>query len=336
MPRARHTILATALLAAAAACAHAPVKPAREEVVWPAPPDAPRARLAALLPDPDAPAPRPPWWRRVVAVIVGHDPDPAESLLARPFGIAAANGAVFVADPDAPSVLRIDGPRAARVECRDLAWSAPMGIAVAEDGTLYVADGGSATVVVVEPGGKCRSLGAGALERPVSVALDGGRLLVADPPRHQIVVLSLAGDVLARWGTEGEGDGEFHFPTAVARAPDGMVLVVDALNFRVARLSAEGAWLGAFGVPGETEGSFARPKAVAADARGRVYVSDAQRDAVLVFRADGAFEFAVGTSGSAPGYFALPAGLAVSGGRLVVADSMNRRIQVFELLGDPP
>lgn len=329
-----HRAAVLALLAAAA-CGHAPPRPPRVEVFWPATPAAPRARLVAVFPDPDAPAPRLPWWRRAIDAIVGRERDTGESWLSRPFGVAAAGETLFVADPDVPSVLRVVGSRASLVECRGLAWSAPMAVALGTDGALYVADGGAAVVIAVQADGACRSLGAGALERPVSVVFDAARLLVADPPRHQIVVLSLSGEVLARWGALGEGAGHFHFPTAVARAPDGTVLVVDALNFRVVRLAADGRWLGSFGLPGESGPNFARPKAIAADTAGRLYVSDAQRDVVLVFRPDGAFEYELGESGSAPGRFSLPAGVAVAGGRLLVADSMNQRVQVFELLGDP-
>lgn len=335
MPRFRQTALAIALLATATSCAHAAPRPPREEVLWPAPPAAPRARLAFMFPDPEAPGPRRSFWRRVADAVIGRDPEAPERWLARPFGVAVSGGTLYVADPDAPSVLRIDGLAAVRIVCRDLEWSAPMGIAIADDGSLYVADGGSATIVVVQPSGACRAIGAGMLERPVALALDGERILVADPPRHQVVVLSRAGEVLARWGRRGSADGEFHFPTGVARAPDGTLLVVDALNFRVARLSGDGAWLGAFGVPGETGGDLARPKAVATDAAGRMYVSDAQRDVVLVFGRDGGFSHAIGASGARPGWLASPAGVAVEARRVVVADSMNGRIQVFEIVGDP-
>ena len=47
-----------------------------------------------------------------------------------------------------------------------------------------------------------------------------------DPPRHQVVVLSPEGRELARWGSLGDGDGRLHFPTAIARAPDGTLLEI--------------------------------------------------------------------------------------------------------------
>lgn len=333
----RGAALAIALAAAGAGgCARAPAVPQpRAEVLWPALPAPARVRLAAVFPDPAAPRPRRSAWRRVLDFVVGRDaPDPQEWVV-RPFGVALAEHAFYVADPDAPAVLRVEGPHVSRVACRGKEWAAPMAIALDADGTLYVADGGSARIVAVEPAGACRALGEGALERPVSVALDGERILVADPPRHQIVVLSRQGEVLARWGRKGTQRGEFHFPTAVARATDGTLLVVDALNFRIVRLTAEGEWLGAFGVPGETGGELAAPKGVATDGAGRVFVSDARRDLVLVFRSDGELDYAIGASGSAPGQLALPAGVAVAGRRVLVADSMNHRVQLFEVLGDP-
>ena len=310
------------------------MRPAPAEIVWPAAPDQPRVRLVSVFPDPEAPAPRRSFWQRVVDVITGREPENPQRWLVRPFGVAVGNGSVYVADPDAPSVLRIDGSRAEQIACRDLAWGAPMAVALSPDGELFVADGGAATIVAVKPGGACTSLGAGILERPVALVLDGERILVADAPRHEIVVLSKGGELLGRWGRQGSGEGELHFPTGLSWAPDGTLLVVDALNFRIARLSPRGEWRGSFGLPGETGGDLARPKSVGADAAGRVYVSDAQRDLVLVFAPDGSFDYAIGASGGAPGYLALPAGVAVEGRRIIVADSMNGRIQVFELVGD--
>lgn len=256
--------------------------------------------------------------------------------LARPFGVAAGpDGSFVVADPDGPAVLRVRGGRAEPVDCRGRAWSAPMAVAALGD-ALLVADGGAGEVVRVAADGSCRALGSGQLERPTGVAAGPDRVYVADPPRHEVVELSPSGEVLARWGTLGDRDGQLHFPTAIAAAPSGELLVVDALNFRVVRYAPGGRRLGAFGARGETGGAFARPKGIAADGAGRIYVSDAQRDLVLVFSGTGEFEAALGASGSGPGELLLPAGVAVSGDRLLVADSHNHRVQVFEILGDRP
>jgi DNA-binding beta-propeller fold protein YncE len=327
------------VVASAAGCAHAPPRAPPAEVFWPAPPDAPRVRLAAEYPDPDAPPPKRSWWRVALDAVAGvSDEDRRrEGQLARPFGVAVLGADVVVADPDAPGVVRYRADRTvAQVGCRELEWAAPMAVAAAPDGALWVADGAAGVIVRVAPDGGCRALGAGILERPTGLALDGDRLLVTDPPRHQVVALSLDGRELGRWGSLGEGDGELHFPSAIARARDGSFLVVDALNFRVARFGPDGAWRGAFGFAGDGGGAFSRPKGIAVDEAGRLYVTDAQRDAVLVFDADGSFDVALGATGTERGRLALPAGVAVTGGRIFVADSHNHRVQVFEILGGRP
>jgi DNA-binding beta-propeller fold protein YncE len=338
--RAHRGIVLALAVASASACAHAQPRPPPAEVVWPEAPAAPRVRLAAEYPDPDAPPPKRSWWRVVLDAVAGvSDEDRRrEGQLARPFGVAVlANGDVIVADPDAPGVVRYRPDRTvAQVGCRELDWAAPMAVAAAPDGALWVADGAAGVLVRVAPDGACRALGAGILERPTGLALDGDRIVVADPPRHQVVVLSLDGRELGRWGTLGEGDGELHFPSAVARAHDGSFLVVDALNFRVARFGPDGTWRDAFGFAGDGGAAFSRPKGIAVDEAGRLYVTDAQRDAVLVFAADGTFDVALGATGRDRGRLSLPAGVAVKGGRIFVADSHNHRVQVFELLGGPP
>jgi hypothetical protein len=334
----RRTHIAAVALLGAIACAHAgppaPTTPAAE-VAWPLPPAAPRLRLVALLPSPDAPPPKRSFWQRVADAITGTDPgERDERRLVRPFGVTASeDGTVFVADPDLPGVLRVDPAGTLEpVACRERSWSAPMAVAVGAAGELFVADGGAAEVVVVPPDHRCRAIGGGQLERPTGVALVAGRVVVADPPRHQLVAFSPDGALLARWGSEGDGDDQLHFPTAVA-TEGASVLVVDALNFRIVRVSAEGRAAPAFGAAGDEGGALARPKGVAVDAEGRIYVTDAQRDLVLVYDSRGAFEYAAGASGAEPGAFQHPAGVAVVRDRLYVADSHNARIQVFQILG---
>ena len=116
------------------------------------------------------------------------------------------------------------------------------------------------------PGARRRAARAADRE-PVAPARISGR----GPPRHEGSRSSPTGEVLLRVGAVGDGDGRFHFPSAVAVAPDGEVLVVDALNFRVARLDRDGAWRGAFGGEGDRAGEFARPKGIAVGAGGEIY-----------------------------------------------------------------
>jgi DNA-binding beta-propeller fold protein YncE len=335
-------------VAAAFACAHARadtsagppldvVAPPGVEagVVWPRPPAAPRARRvgAATL---ARGAIRASWWKKALRWVAGVRPEEVDAdVLVRPFDVAVRpDGSFVLADPDRPGVLDYarDGTFVADLTCANHPWASPMSVAVSEDGAVWVADAAVAAVVRWTAQG-CRVLRPEGLERPTGIAIAGGRIAVADPPAHRVVVLSPDGTILGSFGRRGGGDSEFNFPSDVAAAPDGSLYVVDALNFRVVHLAADGRWLGAFGSPGERGSGLARPKGVHVDAAGRVYVTDAQRDLALVFRPDGILEYLLGEPGAEPGQLAHPAGISTRGDRLVVADSVNRRAEIYELLG---
>jgi DNA-binding beta-propeller fold protein YncE len=317
-----------------AACGGAAVSSRpRVERVWPPPPAPAAARWLGEYPDPDAAPPRASWWKRAAAAVAGTDgrPAPSRPSLVRPFGLAAVASGFVVADPDARTVSRVSWPdgRATPVRCAGREWAAPLAVAVAADGTLFVADG---LVVRVPPAGACAVVGAGRLVRASGVALLDGRVYVVDPPRHTVEIYGAEGRHLGAFGTRGDAAGAgLNFPTGIAAAPDGTLLVVDALNFRVSRFTADGRFLASAGEPGDGGGAFGRPKAVAVDAAGRLYVSDAQHDVVVILSATGAFELALGGSGAGPGDLTLPAGVAVSGRLLFVADSYNHRVAVYRM-----
>lgn len=78
------------------------------------------------------------------------------------------------------------------------------------------------------------------------------------------------------------------------------------------------------------------PKGVAVDRDGHVYVADAHFENVQVFDDSGRLLMAFGREGRGAGRFSLPAGLAFDDqDRLWVADSGNRRLQVFAYLRSP-
>jgi DNA-binding beta-propeller fold protein YncE len=338
-PRRLAPLAALALAAGCAGASARPVVAAADAPAWPAAPDKPRARWLAEFPPPGQAVERTSWLQRAWETLIGASAGAREerALLTRPFGVAVEGEALLVADPEGHRVLRVDwkGGRSEPVTCAARAWQAPSAVAVDADGTRFVADSGAAVVVRVPRQGPCVALGEGRLERPTGVALSASHLFVTDPPRHQVVVLAADGSEAARLGGRGDEAGQLNFPSAIAAAPDGSLLVVDALNFRVARFAPTGAWLGSFGGPGDRLGGFIRPKGIAAGDDGRVYVSDAETDLVTVFTAEGTPLYALGRPGAGPGELQMPAGLAVQRDRLFVADALNGRVQIYELLGDP-
>ncbi len=180
----------------------------------------------------------------------------------------------------------------------DLQLSRPRGLAVARDGTLYIADTGN----------------------------------------HRILHVNAQGEVLQSWGAFADvlqGDapgGTFNEPWGIAVAPDGSVYVADTWNHRIQHFNARGDFLGMFGTygTGDTPTAFWGPRSVAVDLRGRVYVSDTGNKRIVVFDRQGEPIGAFGSAGYGPGQLNEPVGIAIGPDDTVfVDDTWNGRIQAF-------
>jgi sugar lactone lactonase YvrE len=174
--------------------------------------------------------------------------------------------------------------------------------------------------------------------RDLAVAPDGS-LYIADTMNHRIQHLSPEGDVIRVWGqesTQTEGpapEGTFKEPWGIAIALDGSVYVADTWNHRVQHFSAEGEFLETFGTYGQAENSFAfwGPRDVAVDGEGRIFVSDTGNKRVVVFGPDANPISEFGGGGDLPGFLDEPVGLGVDAeGQIYVADTWNQRVQVFD------
>ncbi len=178
--------------------------------------------------------------------------------------------------------------------------------------------------------------------RDIAVAPDGS-LYVADTFNHRIQHLSPEGEVLHLWGQfsgaqpgEEPPAGTFNEPWGIAVDGQGRVYVADTWNHRIQVFTADGQFLQAWGYFGQGQDPFAfyGPRDVAIDPEGYVLVSDTGNKRVLVFTPEGEFVFQLGGAGAGPGQFDEPVGLAFGpDGTLYVADTWNARIQAFRPLG---
>ncbi|WP_374438361.1 hypothetical protein [Inhella sp.] len=229
----------------------------------------------------------------------------------KPAGLAvAADGTLYVADSGNHAVRRIapdgqvstlagNGERGSRDGAGSAAqFNEPMGLALAPDGALYVADFGSHTLRRVTATGQVSTVagsagqggfvdgaatGAARLRSPVDVAVGGdGKVYVLDRSNHAVRVLDGAGQLstLAGSGSAGLADGSgrsarFQFPSGLAPASDGGLWVADTDNQRLRHVSATGEVSSPLGQQlGRADGvgsaaRFFNPKDVAAGADGR-------------------------------------------------------------------
>jgi DNA-binding beta-propeller fold protein YncE len=213
----------------------------------------------------------------------------------------------------------------------------PMGVDVAPDGTIYVADTTEAHVVAFDEEGKVVAVFGGKEElvNPTDASLspDGKKLYVADSQAHEIVVFDAAnGKLSTRFGKRGTGEGEFHFPSALAFGPEGNLFVVDQLNARVQVLTPDGEYVDQLGNLGVGFGNLVRPKDVAVDEVGFIYVTDFAFNNFQLFDLDFTLLTFVGQGGSGPGDFHGISGIAVQGDRIAVVDQLGHRLQLFRFV----
>jgi len=311
-----------------------PASGAVPHLVWPEPPDPPRVELLAVFARPSDLGIERSIWRRLASLISGD----GETQMVRPTGIAAAGTQLAVADPGAGVVQILDLARhdaLALTACGETSFGEPVAVAFLADHT-YVADAGQARIFFFTADGACAGswrLADGS--RPAGLAADPtrARLYVADAGAHQVLGFDPQGTEVLRFGSRGVGPGEFNYPTWLATDTDGNLFVTDALNFRVQIFDPSGTPLAQFGSHGDSSGEVARPKGVGVDRDGHIYLVDALFDAVQIFDREGHYLMVFGGRGVEPGSFWLPSGVAVAGDRIYVADSYNRRVQVFRFLG---
>jgi DNA-binding beta-propeller fold protein YncE len=177
--------------------------------------------------------------------------------------------------------------------------------------------------------------------RNLAVAADGS-LYLADTGNHRIIHMTIEGNTLATWGSfaDGaaiEGDapaGTFYEPWSIAVGTDGSVFVADTWNHRIQKFTPDGRFLlqwGSFG-QGENATAFWGPRDIAIDDKGWVYITDTGNKRVVVFDEYGNFITEFGSAGLLAGQFDEPVGVAVDADGLVyIADTWNQRVQVFEL-----
>jgi hypothetical protein len=166
--------------------------------------------------------------------------------------------------------------------------AAPMALAAADDGRLYLVEWGASQVRVYDaaraPSGRFGGRGDAAvpLRAPRDVAVRGDVVAVADTINHRVALFDRSGRPRGQLGTPGTGPTELNGPGSVALAPDGSIHVADTGNSRVQVFGADGRLQRTYG-----RGALQRPRCVRLDAAGHAWVADPMARAVLVFDAAG-------------------------------------------------
>lgn len=177
--------------------------------------------------------------------------------------------------------------------------------------------------------------GAGWGASTTSVAADGkGQVIVMVRAVPYFRVFTPDGKQVKTWGDA----GLFNLAHSVHAAPDGAIWASDPQAHVVHKFSADGKVLMTIGKKGVTgddasREAFNQPNSVGFAPNGDIYVSDGYGNSrVVQFKSDGSFVRIIGgRKGSAPGELQVPHGVAIDPqGRVLVADSDNKRVSVFD------
>ena len=144
--------------------------------------------------------------------------------------------------------------------------------------------------------------------RGIALAQDGS-LYVADSRNQRIQHLAADGTVIKTWGSfadANKGDapgGTFNEPWDVAVGKDGSVFVADTWNNRIQKFTADGQFIKMWGYFGQAESpdAFWGPRGLAVNSKGQLLVTDTGNKRVVVFDPDGNFVTQFGSIGDRAG-----------------------------------
>lgn len=225
-------------------------------------------------------------------------------------------------------------------------FHAPMGLAAAADGSVFIADSGNKRVWRLDESGRGigrigkPGSGPGEFKKPVAAAIaPDGNLYVADFDLDRIEVFSPKGRYLFDWGSAGSGPGQFNSPAGLAIDAQGEVYVADFYNGRVEEFDPNGKWLRNIGRKGRGTGEFYYPTDIAFFADGRLLIADAYNNRLQIFNSEAKpiaawgfrWKYLLGLNSA----LRVPSGVAINArGETIVADSANHRIVLLSPEGD--
>lgn len=253
-----------------------------------------------------------------------------------PYSICVLNeNRIVVTDCKKPAILLLNGEGKILktiTQIGKVEFGCPVSICKDNLGNIYVSDSVRQGIVKISKNFKeIQLFKAFHDSRPTGITILNNNLYCIDTKHHFVNCFNLKGDKLFSFGKRGTANGEFNFPTHITNDGNNLY-IVDALNFRVQILTEKGEFISTFGNHGDGGGDFSKPKGLAIDKKNRVFISDVMFDNIQIFSKIGEFLYFFGEPGKETGQFWMPSDIDVFNSKIFVADTYNKRIQIFNIL----
>jgi DNA-binding beta-propeller fold protein YncE len=215
----------------------------------------------------------------------------------------------------------------------DSLFDHPHGLRIDADNNVWTTDDANHTVLKLSPAGKVllvlgrRNNGGEAnwlFNKPADVAFSSkGDIYVADGyGNSRIVKFDRDGNYLMAWGTYGSEPGQFKLPHSVVIDRADRVYVADRENARIQIFDADGRFLSQWTGIGYPYGLCLTPDQ-------HIWMIDGGFDRIVELDQNGKILGALGSPGHKPGQFAWGHFMAFAAGKIIAADVLNWRFQVF-------
>ena len=223
----------------------------------------------------------------------------------------------------------------------NLAITNPVALAFDPNGNLYVLSSSQHQVKIYNKLSQLQTTIDVNAINPKGLAVNPNRYIyIADTGGNRILKCEPNGSPDMNFGTNGilgttgSGNKQFSQPWGIALDGNGQLYVADSNNNRVQIFTPKGKFVTKWGQAGNNDGQLNTPSGLYALSNEDIFVSDTGNNRIQRFGAgSGYFSSKVGSFGSDHAQFKAPHGICydIAFDQLIVADSNNNRIQIFQL-----
>ena len=169
----------------------------------------------------------------------------------------------------------------------------PWGVSVNREGDLVVTDDRERSVKIISPTGQClKSWRRQAFGWPRGIVENSlGQYVVSDTEhgRHTVSIHLPDGRCVKKFGSQGSGNAQFHWPRYLTVDHDDRIIVSDGSNHCVKVFDPSGGFLFKFGGIGHGDGQMKHPRGVCVDPLNNIIVADQDNNRVSLYSIDGKF-----------------------------------------------